>query len=40
LGKPAQQIALERVLLPMKTAVEYRAMAEECFKLGEPSPNK
>jgi hypothetical protein len=32
LEKPAQPIALEGVHLSMKTAAEYRAMAEECFK--------
>jgi hypothetical protein len=31
-GKSAQRIALNVVHLSMKTAAEYRTMAEECFK--------
>jgi hypothetical protein len=31
-AKPAQRIALNVVHLSMKTAAEYQAMAEECFK--------
>jgi len=32
LGKPAKDFAGKEAHLPMKTAAEYRAMAEECFK--------
>jgi hypothetical protein len=32
LGKLCSQLHWKEVLLPMKTAAEYRAMAEECFK--------
>ena len=32
LGKPAKDFAEKEAHLPMKTAGEYRAMAEECFK--------
>jgi hypothetical protein len=31
-GKPASELRRKKAHLPMKTATEYQALAEECFK--------